>query len=349
MIAMACEPVIIPSRLASQGVLADWLELVAFFNEYGVARLDVLSASMKKLYEYEEYDADDGGTSRLDDSDARNVGNEDSENEKFRESIENEIDLRISTCPESYPFELSHDAEELQVVEDWVSEKHATYLACLIASHFPNDGLLDIAQESSQVKQFRNRIFQIISAHALCGYVNGQAASIGWPREDGKTIIETLKRAEKRGSGFVPKDAPHPDASSQAKDCGIDIMAWRKEAFPPPSFFYYGQAASGRNWMAKPAYLSTATFEMYYMDNNATKPFPRHTATIIPFRITDDSILNEQLGSHKVILERIGMLKYAKIGLEIANSDIETDEAGNMCKVVTWIKEIRKVISENED
>ena len=344
---MAGEPIVAPIRDASYEVLADWLELVAFSNKFGVVRLDELDASMKKQNENEEYDADDGNV--LMKAVSRNIGDEDAATEMFREKIENEIELRISANPGAYPFELSRHAEELVLVKDWTSEKHATYLACLIASHFPDDGLLDIERESSSIKKiiikYRDRIFQIISTHALCGFVEGQAASIGWPRADKLTILETLNRAEKRGSGFVPKASPHPHAPRHAKDGGIDVIAWRSEKIPPPSVFYYGQVATGRNWTEKPALLYVNTFEKHYMDAHATSSFRRHMATLIPFRIDDDMEWENQHVTHGVILERTRIPKYANIGLDRANSGVETDEAENMRDVVAWNNEFRNMIS----
>lgn len=344
---MAGEPIVAPARDASNDVLADWLELVAFFNNYGIVRLDELDASMKTQHEYEEYDPDDGND--FNETGSRNIGDEDASAEMFRENIENEIVLRVSACSNAYPFELSRHADELVLVEDWSSEKHATYLACLIASHFQVDGLLDIKRESSSVKEivknYRNRIFQIISTHALCGFVEGQAASIGWPRVDNLTILETLKRAEKRGSGFVSKSSPHPFAPPHAKDGGIDVFAWRSEKIPPPSVFIYGQVASGLNWKEKPALLYVDTFEKHYMDADKTSSIPRGKATLIPFRIVDNREWENQHVTHGVILERTRLPKYANIGLDRANSGVETDEAENMADVVAWIKEFRNMIS----
>ncbi|WP_152610491.1 hypothetical protein [Leisingera sp. ANG-DT] len=337
---MAGEPVVTPPLGAPEDVFVDWLELVAFFNEFRTARLDELEAALEEQYEEVDDDEVDDEDGDLGDDGAENIARIDARNERLRESVENEVDLRIQACEGAYPFVLSADAEELELVEDWTDERYATYLTCLLASHVSRQSLLDFEVETGLISRLRNRVFQVVSTYALCGFVDGQAASVGWPREDKATVLETLRRAEMRGAGFQTKDAPGPYTPPQAKDGGIDVIAWRTENVPPPSLFVYGQVASGHNWRGKPVGYFMELLEVNYME---IRPMvERNTATMMPFRVLDEGEWYREHMGHGRILERTRMPKYAFQGLRIVEAGTETDEAGNMPQVTSWVEDFRQ-------
>ena len=78
--------------------LVDWLELTAFFDEYGVARVDALLASLLELQETAE----------------DNIAERDRQREQLIERLENEVVLRQRSLEDAYPFELSQGGEELR-------------------------------------------------------------------------------------------------------------------------------------------------------------------------------------------------------------------------------------------
>ncbi|KIC18515.1 hypothetical protein RA21_04470 [Leisingera sp. ANG-DT] len=143
-----------------------------------------------------------------------------------------------------------------------------------------------------------------------------------------------------RGAGFQTKDAPGPYTPPQAKDGGIDVIAWRTENVPPPSLFVYGQVASGHNWRGKPVGYFMELLEVNYME---IRPMvERNTATMMPFRVLDEGEWYREHMGHGRILERTRMPKYAFQGLRIVEAGTETDEAGNMPQVTSWVEDFRQ-------
>ena len=197
---MAIEPVVTPGLNADDYVLVDWLELVAFFNEFRTARLDELDAAIEEQFEALEDDVADEDAGQLGDDDAGNIARVDAEKERVRESIENEVDFRKNDCENAYPFRLGDDAEELVLVENWQDDMFTPYLTCLITTHLTKNSLFDFEVAEDLKMRLRNRVFQVISTFAMAGLASGSAASIGWPRTDKADIVTTLKRAEARGA-----------------------------------------------------------------------------------------------------------------------------------------------------
>lgn len=124
---MAVEPIIAPPLNSPATILVDWLELIAFFNEFGLARLDVLQGALTEQEEEPE----------------ENIGRNDRENETIIDRIENEVIEREKACNGSYPFELSDDAEELSLKAGWDAEEHSVYFVCLLTSHLTTNSLFD--------------------------------------------------------------------------------------------------------------------------------------------------------------------------------------------------------------
>lgn len=103
---MASEPVITPPLSSSASLLVDWLEFIAFFNDFGVARVGALMAAIKEQKNEPE----------------ENIAKQDMIIDQLREKIENEIIARQRACGDYYPFELSDDAEEFKLSGNWNTE-----------------------------------------------------------------------------------------------------------------------------------------------------------------------------------------------------------------------------------
>jgi len=320
---MLFEPVLTPPLDSSASVLADWLELIAFFNEFGIARLDVLQAALK---EQEEEPEDD-------------IGENDKLLDRLIETLENEIDSREASCDGGYPFELSSDAEELILKENWEEDDYSFYIVCLLTSHLTTDSLFDFKVDVDLIKRLRNRVFQIVSTLAMAGLAEGSAGSIGWPRVDSETVLQALKRAESRGAGFVTKNEPGQYTPPQEKDGGIDVISWTLVDRPPPTVFYYGQVASGHKWQGKPANVHIGVFNPNYLEYG-----PRSNiafATLIPFRVNDVTQWINQHTMHGTIIDRTRIPTYAKRGLQLSAKGVEMDEIENMPQVTNWISDFK--------
>ena len=336
---MANEPVVTPGLNSEDHVLVDWLELVAFFNEFRTARLDELDAAIEEQFEFIEDEDPDEDVDALGDGDGGNIARIDAEKERIRERVENEVDFRFKDCLNAYPFQLGADAEELVLVDDWHDKKYTPYLTCLITTHLTKKSLFDFQVADDLIQRLRNRVFQVLSTFAMAGLANGSAASIGWPRTDKADIITTLKRAEARGAGFKTRDAAGRHTPPQEKDGGIDVIAWQFDVRPPPILFYFAQVASGHNWPGKPVSTHSRLFERHYMDDSHRGNVSY--ATLLPFRVANEDQWNNEHVIHGTLLDRTRLPKQAIIGQALAEQGVQMDESENMPQVLDWLNDFR--------
>lgn len=338
---MPIEPVLTPVPSAEDKILVDWLELVAFFNEFRTARLDELDASIEAQFEAQDVDGpdDDEAGADFDEDNDNNIGKIDAEKERLRERVENEVDFRTRDCAGAYPFELDANAEELVLTQDWQEDKYTPYLTCLITTHLTKSTLLEFEVPEALVQRLRNRVFQVLSTFAMAGLADGSAASIGWPRVDKADIIATLQRAEARGAGFKTRAAPGLYTPPNEKDGGVDVIAWQIDIRPPPIRFYFAQVASGHNWPGKPVRIHSELFERHYMDD-AHRGNVSY-ATLLPFRVADELQWNNEHLIHGTLLDRTRLPKYAFVGQQLAAAGVDMDESANMPQVLSWLIDFR--------
>ncbi|GLP87072.1 hypothetical protein [Tritonibacter mobilis] len=336
---MATEPVVTPGLNAEDHVLVDWLELVAFFNEFRTARLDELDAAIEEQFETVEDGDPDEDTDALGDDDAGNIARADAEKERVRERIENEVDFRLKDCENAYPFVLGEDAEELVLVEDWQDERFTPYLTCLISTHLTKNSLFDFEVADGLIHRLRNRVFQVLSTFAMAGLARGSAASIGWPRADKADIIETLRRAEARGAGIKVKDEPGEYTPPHEKDGGVDVAAWHVGGRPPPLHFFFAQVASGHDWRGKTVRILAEIFEENYLEYSHRGNVDY--ATLLPFRVVDNALWMRENKIHGVLLDRTRLPKHAVLGQGLSRNGVEFDEAENMPQVLAWLNDFR--------
>lgn len=264
-------PVDPPTLALGADDLVDWLELTALFDPYGIARLDALLGSLSELEETNE----------------ENIGERDRQREQLIERIENEIDLRQHNLGETYPFEVASSGEEIFVASNWRDSKFAFYLICLVTTHVTGSAILRRPPINEALTQLRNNIFQIVATLGLAGLAAGPAFSIGWPRRSGETIVQLLTRAAAAGGGFSVRNPPGAYISPQEKDGGVDVIAWTAEGMPPPTAFFFGQTASGKNWPGKPVTDHARVFGQAYMQDHMTGN--RLCVTLIPYRVLDEA------------------------------------------------------------
>jgi hypothetical protein len=312
-------PINAPTLKLGVDDLVDWLELTALFNEFGISRLDDLLGALLELEESPEDD----------------IGERDRRREQCIEALENEIELRTRSLRETYPFELGEGAEELVLTRDWRDQRFSYYLVCLVTTHVTGSPILRTPPANGLLTQLRNDIFQIIATLGMAGHAVGPAYSVGWPRRSGEDIVKLLERAAADGGGFGVRNPPGQYVSPDEKDGGIDVIAWTAEEVPPPSAFYFGQTASGRNWQGKPVSVHAEKFREAYMQDHMTGN--RLYFTIIPFRVIDEITWNNESRMHGALLDRLRLPAQAWQGSLLAARGVPIDSADRVGELTTWL------------
>lgn len=267
------------------------------------------------------------------------IGDRDIDDDAMRSEIEAEVDERRSHLNEAYPFELSSDAEELRLIADLERPEAAFYLLCLIAAHTARSPILARPPEDELERRMRRRAFQIMGTLALAGCYHGAAVSVGWPRESKESILEVLRRAETWGIGLSPRDKPGRHANPMNKDGGVDVVAWPREAAPPPPFIAFGQLASGHNWREKPLKADLNAFLNDFFEDHGTG---NHVcATIVPHLMTDPLIYRAELQRHGFIAHRLNAPRHALAGFEASLAGMPMDEADKVGQIGEWLQDYR--------
>lgn len=325
-----------PPLGANASILCDWLEISALFSDYRVSRIDALVAAEEQQEEEHE----------------DNIGEADRQKELLVESIENEIIERQTNCRGAYPFVLGPAGEELELVEDWSAPKYSFYLVCLLTTHLSRNSLFDFQLRPDLIVSLRNGVFQTISTLAMAGLasaanVTACAASVGWPRQRGEPLLEVLRRAQGRGAGFTVKERPGEYTPDDEKDGGIDVIAWRLEDRPPPSVFFYAQAASGNNWRGKPVSVHVPFFEDNYLDRRTLANIS--FATLIPFRELDAKLWIKETSIHHTLVDRTRIASYGSVALAWPNAHESIDDVHRMPEVTSWISNLRDFARQEAD
>ncbi|WP_406853533.1 hypothetical protein ABEG18_13250 [Alsobacter sp. KACC 23698] len=314
-------PVDSPTLTLAADDLVDWLELTALFSPFGLARLDALLGSLQELEETAEDD----------------IGERDRRREQRIESLENEVEFRRRTLGDTYPFELDESGEELILNENWREPRFSFYMICLITTHVSGSTILALPPTGDLLTQLRNKIFQIVATLGLAGLATGPAFSVGWPRQSRETIIELLTRAAAMGGGFSVRNPPSAYVSPHEKDGGVDVIAWTAEGMPPPTAFFFGQTASGRNWRDKPVKEHARVFGQAYMFDHMTGN--RVYVTIIPYRVFDDAFWNTLHQFHMAILDRLRLPRRAWQGFQLATQGVSIDGSERVHELTRWLGE----------
>lgn len=307
--------------------LVDWLELSSFFNEYGTARLDDIISSLNEQAEEQEED----------------IGRLHVQIDSLVADIEDEIRFRENSCIDCYPFLLSENAEEMTLKPDYTNNKYVFYLVCLLTSHIPTDGLYDFKVDESIVNQLRNGVFQTISTLAMAGLTPGIAISVGWPRPSNQSILDVLQTGQQLGSGYQVRKEIGVFAPRNVKDGGVDVISWTDSDRCPPSIIYYAQVASGKNWRGKPVTHYIEAFEDNFFEYRPRGN--RAQATLIPFRVIDNSIWMNEHVAHGTLLDRTRLPYYANTGLTLAEKYNKIDEVNNLPAVTTWVSDFKSFVA----
>lgn len=214
-----------PERDESKAVFSDWIEFRALLN--GAASFSELPRAWE-----EEYGEDD-------------VPDMDALAEETQISISNEIDKRKSFLQGAYPFRV--DGMRI-ILEDNLTEAQFAYLLCLYLS-CTDTSLLD-----ADITDHERRLFQLVSTIAASGYFNADSIWFGFPRPGHTGFHRALKEAfhERIKEGMVCEN-PILGTNTKLKDGEIDIIVHKKMNDElPGQLFFYGQVASGSDYLDKP-------------------------------------------------------------------------------------------------
>ncbi len=312
-----------PSADAQPTDLADWLELTAFFDCDGQARLDQIDGCLRIQEEEQEDDIADADAAR----------------ERLRAAIETEIDFRSNGLRDAYPFALSGDGEKLALKQRGDRRGLSFYILCLVLSHATRSPILLKTPADANLRDVRKRHFQILSTLAVAGHTNGPAISLGWPRESGEAILEVVARACAGAYTGTAREVPANTANPSAKDGGIDVLAWKPaNDRPPPAVYVFGQAASGRNWPDKSSRDEREEFLEHYFLERPQCDY--NHVTICPFRL-DDLTLMRKSYRHGTILDRTRAPLMALEGIRLAEAGQSVDEVENVCQLGIWLGRYR--------
>jgi len=320
------DPVAPPPLDAKPIVQVDWLEFVAFFSRRGVSRLDRLDNAM--IVQEEE--------SPIDDAEADAIVDD------RRALIEDEVEKRVKSLGDVYPFYMSDDGEELRLKPAADRRGGVFYLLCLVISHFTNSPILRLLPSDANIAEARKRQFQTLATYAVAGMVKGPTISMGWPRSDKEPLLDVLNRMRELGSSGVPKTKPGGEASPKAKDGGMDIIAWEIAInhLPPPAAMWFGQVASGHNWAGKSAKGEIDNFLWAYYDERPQTNY--NAVTIIPHRLADDDYLRNS-ARHGHILDRLKTPKAAERGYTLAKTGgIHVDGIEHVSSISRWVYDYRR-------
>lgn len=323
---MKSNPLILPPEGVEAEVLADWLEMAAFFSRFGKASVDDIIAAFELQSEDPEED----------------IAERDRAEEALREQIEEELSFRSRSLGGAYPFALSEDGEEL-TFENFEDELDAgtSYLVCLILSHITNSPILRSPPNPAMTANVRKHLFQIISTLAAAGHANGGAASLGWPRTKKESIIDVVRRASDCSQTGTARDEPNGLAPPRAKDGGLDVLAWTlPQDGPPATVFWFVQAASGENWIEKSAKADYDKFLYCYYD---AKPECNHNfLTVCPFRVPQEVKQYQQL-EHGAVSDRTRVPAMVKAAIEASAKGREgIDEIERFQILGKWLSRYRR-------
>lgn len=324
----------VPDRNAHKTKLADWLELKALASRDGRIGFGTLVSAAN--LETEEQPED--------------ISEEDIWQDDLVISVQEEINSRLKTVGENYPFRIDPKGNYMEVVPE-ISDAGAIYLFCLFLSHATDRSIVPEALAPAVDNTVRD-LFQACATFAAAGYVQGTAMSFGWPRPNREAFLTALKVIYAKFNDGQVVDEPPPAAPTAVKDDGIDVIAWRPSPDGLPGTHYLlGQVASGHNWTDKSVIENSGVFHYYWFQR---PPATQHQdAMFMPFCIEakghdDGASAQEVLADHMqrltkkygMVIYRYRLARYAADGLLIHESGLhEVQRANELPKILAWVRE----------
>lgn len=178
--------------------------------------------------------------------------------ERGLNAVFDEIAHRERALGANYPFEVVSTPRSIRLAPKPRPRSRleragrAIYISCLMMSAVKS-GLLDAKGAKLRGDPHIGNLFQICATIAAAGYLAGDAYWFGHPRPDRTTLLTAVERVVEYLESGEARGAAPVGETRYAKDCGVDVVAWRShhDGFPAKTVMY-AQCAAGTNWEGKP-------------------------------------------------------------------------------------------------
>jgi len=259
----------VPDESDHRAKFADWLELKAIASADARVGFGTLISAVALT----ENDQED------------NIADQDAEEDSLVLAAQEEIERRLASVGEGYPFRIDPKGNALCFVTP-LANVGVVYLFCLYLTQVADHTIIKKADAPKVDNKVRD-LFQACSTVAAGGFVRGPAMSFGWPRPNGANFLNALKVVYEEFGDGKPHAKPRPGAAKAIKDNGIDVIAWRRQADNLPGTQYLiGQVASGSNWKDKSVTPNRKHFHEFWFER---PPGSQATdAMFIPFNLEPD-------------------------------------------------------------
>ena len=317
--------------------MADWLELKAIASPDSKIGFGTLVS----------------GTALTENEQEENIADEDTAEENFVIGVQNEIERRLKSIGDDYPFRIDDKGRHLQFITP-VSNVGSVYLFCLFLSH-AYDRTIVPKKLAPKVTNKTRDLFQACATVAAGGFVRGPSISFGFPRPDGTTFLKALHRVYKLFGDGTPRKTPRPAAAKKIKDNGIDIIAWRRSIDDLPCTLYLvGQVASGKDWEGKSVTTDRLHFHKYWFTSEPGSQ--AHDAMFMPFGLEPEDpedgtpyekVLKDHIQSigysFGTLFYRNRIAKHLAEGLElVAAGELQIERHGDLPKIIKWVESYMK-------
>lgn len=334
--------------------LADWLELQCIFSpRRSASKADLVNAFDIADDEREGRFSEDGETGEVLDQ-----GILEEPKEEILQCTFDELVFRSQVLGTAYPFDV--DARRMvlrtRFDESQVHYGQVAYTFCLLASAMREKAFSSMKALKVEEKEIALH-FQVCACLAAAGYFGGAVCSFGFPRAEGNAFLPALKSAFQRfGYGEV-RNAPRPGHPQEAKDAGIDVIAWRDHPDRLPGKLYsLGQCASGKNWTEKPVTSEIKQFHTTWFSAPPTSycvpalyiPFLAHGEVPEPLSHSYEEARANNVAYHEskfgVIFDRLRIAHHASSGMATGGSEVDGRERA--IGVADWVnKTVRKLLA----
>jgi len=327
-----------PSLTAPVPTLADWMELWALTNSRGIATDSDLAGIAHATEDYTPSD----------------IIEADVEREAVFDEVFGEIERRLNAAASAYPFVLDSRGTTLRVSGQEFSDAQIVYTFCLLVSEYRRAQLLPQFVFRAHTAAVED-LFQVCSTVAAAGLVGGAAVSFGFPRPDGSGFLSALERTyvQRMREGETERVA-RPGVSSQTKDGGIDVIAWRQ--FPdalPGKLYLLGQCASGAQYPEKGV---RSYLDSFHGDWFTCQPGSKAIeAVFVPFVLDHDLAVRRgesrseaRFGRYLSLARRLGVLVdrcrlayLVELGIAHANTTPgDVDRMDELESVRAWVETV---------
>ena len=319
---------------------ADWVEVASLIQPRGAGSGDL--ASLYGITQDSEHDID------FDEATGERLETEILEENQgmFTDQVLTEIEYRTEVLGSDYPFVIETAGSgwrvlpEAQPADDQCAVARCCYVFCLLASALRDKCIQ--GSRSAELKMLMERLFQDVAVAAAAAIMCGDVISFGWPRPEGTGFRAALHGAcRKLGLGEPLRHLP-AWSSGQAKDAGIDVIAWREFSDRRPGkLVMLGQVASGLDWPEKSVKNDTHRFFAWFSIRPTEHfvpaifiPFPQHhecsPRSGVPF---DDAAVGEAWLREQylgLVVDRLRIVEVA--AARLAGSD------GTLPRLRHWVR-----------